>query len=365
MEITAKKFPSFVEVLSHWEEQVDSSAIRAHGQGGNFVKGNSGIKARLGIFPASDDGMSPEERAKRFEILKENRVNTLLTCHECIEEGDNVLIAHQLFTGIPLSLYLEREWRFGEREIQEIIVQILIALESIHARSLVHGRLMLENVLYDHEHTDVRLIGFLHIYEGSNWGAGRRRIDRYLAPEFYMFNEYSYASEIYSIAIMMMELLNGKRWLENLSDDKVISYQVNKGFRFPKILSSEVSKKLRDIIEKALNVDADGRFESLGEMRQAFYGAGGAVAISCDVPREEVKMVVEREEFVSDDLSSKSESSSASAITVHDNSGSPELSSSLRLIYDPGLRPRGRLRWKKVLYLLIALALVVFFCKWF
>jgi serine/threonine protein kinase len=357
MEITAKKFPSFVEVLNRWEQAIVRS--ETGGEDGVFVNKNTGVKARLGVFPASEDGMSFTERAKRFEILKENRVNALLSCYECVQDGEDVLIAHQLFSGKPLSLYLAREWHFGERETQEIILQILVALESIHARSIIHGRLMLENVLYDHEHGDVRLIGFLHIYEGGNWGAERRRIDRYLAPEFFMFSEYSYSSEIYSIAVMMMELLNGKRWLDNVSDEKVISYQVNKGFRFPKIFSGEVSKKLRDILERALDVDAELRFETLGDMRQAFYSTGGA-AIVCDVPNEGTKGVVHIEEKFLDREDARLESSSV-LTPVREASDSPELSSSVSLLADRKYRGAVDLPWwKQLLYAAIALTLLAF-----
>jgi serine/threonine protein kinase len=286
-------------------------------------------------------------------------VSTLLPCYECVEDGDDILIAHQLFPGKPLSLYLNSEWRFGERDIQEIMIQILIALESIHARSLIHGRLMLENVLYDHENSDVRLTGFLHINEGSSWGAERRRIDRYLAPEFFMFSEYSYSSEIYSIAIMMMELLNGKRWLENLSDERVIAYQVNKGFRFPKVISSEVSKKLRDIIERALDVDSNGRFETLGDMRQAFYGTAGMTVV-CEVPDEDTKVAGGQTGESLNHDSTTTRDTFGTLTPNRQDSGSPELSSSVRLMSDLRYRPPGVSGRKNMMYLFIALVLLVF-----
>jgi serine/threonine protein kinase len=303
--------------------------------------------------------MSLTDRAKRFEIIKENRVRALLNCHECVEIGDDILIAHELFAGMPLSLYLAREWNFGEREVQEIILQILVALESIHARSIIHGRLMLENVLYDHKVGDVRLIGFLHIYEGGNWGAERRRIDRYLAPEFFMFNEYSYSSEMYSVAIMMMELLTGKRWLENLSDDNVVTYQISKGFKFPKVLSSEVSRNIRYILERALEVDAKGRFETIGDMRQAFYAVVGGT-IFCDVTHESAKEEVQIAEKIPDH-EDKGPSPSSTLIPVVENYSSPELSSSIRLTrIGSNYHELSVPRWRQLLYAGIAITLIVF-----
>lgn len=224
----------------------------------------------VGLFLCKSDGLSAKERQQRIELLTETRHPHLCKLEEMHKRGDQLVLVTNHVPGLPLSVKLKREGALAEAQVAKICSQFLAALEYIHAKNVVHGRLFLENIIYSPK-DGVRLLGLLHLHEGTAWGAQPcSSIERYLPPEYFIFDQYDVRSEVYIAGVIMVELLTGKRWLESVPNERVVAYCAAKDYKIPRSVPPGTSEKLVSVINKCLNVDPDLRYQSMGELRFEF-----------------------------------------------------------------------------------------------
>jgi serine/threonine protein kinase len=327
------------------------------------INKGSNERAVAGLFHAEDDGMSVAERQRRFQIVDLNRVLGLhpYLFYDESASGD-LVIGHKNHSFKTLGQYLKEGWYFEEREVYEISLQVLTALEAIHARSSVHGRLILDNILYDHNSGLISLVGFLHVYEGLLWGGEERRLERYLPPEFFMFNEYTYASEIYLVGLMILELISGERWLANIKDEVVTSYRVKRDYDIFDLIPNGISSSLQSILSMALAVDPADRFADMGQMRRAFINAPTVIKALGDRSPRILSLSLTSSNGV-DESFRQDQSDSVTNIqnkVTEEIKRSPAVSSSIVLKTQTKEEEVQGISWQRITYITLTIGLLIF-----
>jgi serine/threonine-protein kinase len=183
-------------------------------------------------------------------------------------------IAMEYVDGASLKELIERG--LSVDEAVEIVRQVLAGVRYAHAHGIVHRDLKPQNVLVDGEGramvTDfgIARAGASEITQtGSVLGTAQ-----YLSPEQAQGLPVTASSDLYSIGVMLYEVLTGRVPFEADSPVTVALKQVSERPHAPSELNPAVSRALDAVVLKALAKDPANRFASAEEFTRALDAAG-------------------------------------------------------------------------------------------
>ncbi|BFZ00976.1 hypothetical protein BsWGS_04015 [Bradybaena similaris] len=161
--------------------------------------------------------------------------------------------------GGELFSYLRNMGRFGSLAGNFYASEIIVALEYLHAKSIVYRDLKPENLLLDREgHLKITDFGFAKVVEDRTWTLCGT--PEYLAPEIILSKGHNKAVDWWSLGVLIYEMLAGypPYYAENPFGiyEKIIAGKIE----WPKHIDSVA----KDLIKKLLNPD---RTRRLGNMK--------------------------------------------------------------------------------------------------
>jgi eukaryotic-like serine/threonine-protein kinase len=226
-----------------------------------------------------------QEALRRFEIEAhaasklehENIVN--VTDYGVAEDGRPYLVM-ELLKGKTLYQRL-LEGPLSLQETVAVLVPVCHALSAAHAEGFVHRDVKPENIFLTQ-----RAVGRFGI-KVLDFGITRLRAESsrltklgqalgsplYMAPETCRGEAIDHRADIYSVGVLMYQLICGQLpfYDENLL--KVIHLQVSQPLRPPRELVPDMSEELDLVIRKALEKDAADRYQTIDELEDEFLAA--------------------------------------------------------------------------------------------
>ncbi|TBR37865.1 bifunctional protein-serine/threonine kinase/phosphatase [Marinomonas agarivorans] len=154
-------------------------------------------------------------------------------------------------------------------QVRDIIVQVGKGLQTFHRQEMVHQDIRPQNILIDHSDT-VKIIDF-----GSTFIAGvtnrnteevLRGTLRYSAPEYFLGATGTQQSDIYSLAVIMYQMLSGRFPYGNQIASANSRAKQNK-LRYRSLIDekSELPVWLDDALKKALQPNPLKRYQEISE----------------------------------------------------------------------------------------------------
>lgn len=199
------------------------------------------------------------------------------------EDQDGPYYFMEYIDGRTLTEYIKETPKKKESDIQRIFIQLLDALIYIHKKQIFHRDLKPDNILVTYKGDNVKIIDF-GLANADSFDDFLKVVGtkKYAAPEQKKDAKYtSHLSDIYSIGLILLEMLTNSIDLVNL----------------PKVYNKIFTR----IIVKATKTDPKERYQNCEEMKAEF----SENKKYSTVPEWLEKRVVE---FASDGIISKSES---------------------------------------------------------
>lgn len=217
---------------------------------------------------------SEEVLAREFFLLSRQR-------HERIVRALNFDIAAQGGALPPGTLYFTMEYMKGMtldrmrgrdlHDIEEVLMQILSALQAVHAQGIVYGDVKPHNIMRLEAPggmTAVKLFDF-----GLSQREGEQRDSKevsgtlmYMAPEMFQGGKIDRRADLYSLGALLYEMTTGYppfpgKDALSVAYGHLLEMPVN-----PASLNPVLPEKFRVLISKLLQKEPDRRFQSVEEI---------------------------------------------------------------------------------------------------
>jgi len=184
-------------------------------------------------------------------------------------ETNSWYIALEYVNGSSLRDRLNREKRIALREAIEIISQVGSALDYAHSKGIIHRDIKPTNILIKQlpsGKTRVLLSDFGIAKTGTIEGIrGTIGTPSYMSPEQARGKDVDYRSDIYSLGVVLYEMLTGRVPFDGAVPD-VIHQHIHQPPPLPSRINPCIPEKIERIIMKALAKNPEDRFQSVKEM---------------------------------------------------------------------------------------------------
>ena len=182
-------------------------------------------------------------------------------------------IVMEYVDGMTLREYLnERGGKLTSRETVHFISQILKALEHAHANGVVHRDIKPQNImLLDNGQLRMMDFGIARISRAENQLLSGKAMGsvHYISPEQAKGDETDCTSDIYSVGVMMYEMLSGQLPFDAEDAVEVAIKQISDQPKSLHEIAPQVPAALVEITEKAMAKLPQNRYASAREMLDA------------------------------------------------------------------------------------------------
>ena len=218
-----------------------------------------------------DEFMSDAQFRRRF--TNESKAITMLSHNNIVDvfdvslEGDSLYIVMEYIDGITLKEYMERKGVLSSAEALHFVKQILKGLSHAHERGIVHRDVKPHNIVLLKDGTiKITDFGIARLTKFDTQTISDMAIGsvHYISPEQASGDRTDARSDIYSVGIILYEMLTGKLPFEADTAVAVALKQVQAQPDLPTEVNPELSQGLEDIILKAIMKDPAIRYQSGG-----------------------------------------------------------------------------------------------------
>ncbi|HJZ10629.1 MAG TPA: serine/threonine-protein kinase, partial [Acidobacteriota bacterium] len=212
-------------------------------------------------------------RLKR-EVILARKISHPNVCriYDIGESEGITYVSMELLEGHPLADILLKEGAMPIPDALLIVRQVLDAMEAAHVAGILHRDMKPQNIIIDPK-------GRAHIMDfGIATSADVSRLTqtggligtpRYMSPEQFSGAKVDQRADIYSIGIILFEMLTGSLPYEANTPASVMYAHLNFPPKRPTQLISDLPLALENVILKSLEKDPAGRFQSVMEFRNA------------------------------------------------------------------------------------------------
>lgn len=190
--------------------------------------------------------------------------------YDVVSSGDTEYIVMEYVDGINLKQYLKKKGALSWKEVLHFSTQIAKALSHAHSKGIIHMDIKPQNVILPKDGT-VKIADFgIALLEESmgNGNNGDEAIGsiHYISPEQARGETVDARTDIYSLGVVMYEMLTGRIPFDGDSVAEVAVKHFTVVPDPPSFLNPEIPPELEDITLRAMQPNPADRYPSADEM---------------------------------------------------------------------------------------------------
>lgn len=243
-----------------------------------------GVGGTANVYCANDLKL---ERKVSLKVLKEEFVDTdfiqkfskeaksaakishinIANVYDVGNDGDIYYIIMEYVDGYTLKEIIKSKAPFTNEEVLGISIQMANALEVAHKKGIVHRDIKPENILVTKEGTiKITDFGIARATSSNTITTDTMGSVHYFSPEQATGSYVDFKSDIYSLGIIMYEMITGKRPFDGEGVVQLAMKHVNDPLPSMKNINKNISDSLEKVILKATAKKQDSRYSSAKEL---------------------------------------------------------------------------------------------------
>ena len=221
---------------------------------------------------------SPEdlERFKReIRLARKITHRNVLRTYDYGEAEGVYFISMEFVRGYTLSELSEEveNRQMAPRVAVGVARQICRGLQAAHEQGIIHRDIKPQNVLIDHK-GEVKLMDFgiarmAEAPEAMTQAGLIVGTPHYMSPEQVQGKQLDPRSDVYSMGVLIYEMLAGRRPFESSSLTGVLTAHITEKPRPPIDVRPEIGREINAVVMKALEKDPKARYANAGELLHA------------------------------------------------------------------------------------------------
>ena len=220
-----------------------------------------------------DEFLNNEEFIRRFK--NESKAIAMLSHPNIVKVydvsfGDIIqYIVMEYIDGITLKEYIERQGVIEWKDALHLTTQVLRALQHAHESGIVHRDIKPQNIMLLQDGTiKVTDFGIARFSDKATRTMTDQAIGsvHYIAPEQARGDVTDGKTDIYSVGVMLYEMLAGKLPFDGDTAVSVALMQLNETPRRPREINPSIPVGLEQITIRAMEKEPEKRYTSAAEM---------------------------------------------------------------------------------------------------
>ncbi len=198
----------------------------------------------------------------------------IVAVYDVSHSDDIEYIVMELVDGITLRQYMDRRGALQWREVLHFSRQIARALAHAHERGIIHRDIKPQNIMMLRDGTvKVEDFGIAalenEVHESTGQAIGSIH---YIAPEQARGEMPDVRSDVYSLGIVMYEMLTAQKPYEGETIAEIAVKHINSDAVPPRQIVPDIPEELERITLKAMCADIDQRYQSANELLEDLEG---------------------------------------------------------------------------------------------
>ena len=216
-----------------------------------------------------DEYAADEEYLRRFR--NESRaINALshpniVKIYDVVLDVPNPYLVMEYVSGITLKEYIERKKPIPGKTAANIAGLVLTALQCAHENGIVHRDVKPQNIMVT-EKGEVKVIARFAMSQSRTIDGNAIGSVHYISPEQALGGAVDQRTDIYSVGVILFEMLSGRLPFDGESPISVALQQVEQNPKALRSLNPNVPVGLEQITLHAMAKDPDCRYQNCGEM---------------------------------------------------------------------------------------------------
>lgn len=192
----------------------------------------------------------------------------IVSVYDVSTSNDADYIVMELIDGITLKQYMEKKGVLNWKETLHFAIQIGKALDHAHSRGIIHRDIKPHNVMVlKNGSVKVTDFGIARVMSKSNTLTKEALGSvHYISPEQAKGGRVDNRSDIYSLGVVMYEMMTGRPPYDGESPVAVAIQHINGKPVMPSVLNPNIPGGLEQIIMRAMAQDPAKRYSTAAEM---------------------------------------------------------------------------------------------------
>lgn len=233
-----------------------------------------GRKVALKAIRFDGIGTTADEAARRFknEARAAGGLNhpNIVTIYDAGEDNGILYLAMEFIEGSTLDVLLRTQRTLSPTQATDIVRQICAGLDCAHSKGIVHRDVKPANImLAPHGLVKITDFGIARAGEAMTMTGQVVGTPNYMSPEQVLGKPLDGRSDLFSVGVMLYEMITGERPFEGQSITTIMYKIVHETPIPPKKLDASIHRGLSAVIENSLAKAPEERFQAGAELSEA------------------------------------------------------------------------------------------------